>query len=84
MFWGASWFSTGVGRRRACGWVAILFYDLFLIFLFFLSKIGGGVNGGEVLVLVVLVVLVDVEYAEPRLILVRALVQILVQTLVKT
>ena len=31
--------------------------------------------GGEVL---------DVEYAEPRLILVRALVQILVQTLVKT
>lgn len=26
---------------------------LFLIFLFFLSKIGGGVNGGEVLVLVV-------------------------------
>lgn len=34
--------------------------------------------------LVVLVVLVDVEYAEPRLILVRALVQILVQTLVKT
>lgn len=54
MFWGgASWFSTGVGRRRACGWVAILFYDLFLIFFIFLSKIGGGVNGGEVLVLVV-------------------------------
>lgn len=35
---GASWFSTGVGRRRACGWVAILFYDLFLIFFIFFVK----------------------------------------------
>lgn len=50
-----------------------------------MSKIGGGVNGGEVLVLVVLVDVgevrvVGVEYAEPRLILVRALVQTLVKT----
>lgn len=63
------------------------FFQFIFVFNFFifLSKIGGGVNGGEVLVLVVLVDVgevrvVGVEYAEPRLILVRALVQTLVKT----